>query len=368
MALNCSQNKVDIALLIDSTASIETADNFRLGLKFIRDFLYKLNISPDNTRVAAAMYGNEVYQKSAFDFNKYGNKKQLLDAITGLKWMHGTETKTGEGITYMVDEFLPRMRPDAAKVGIVITDGQSQDKKATAAAAKRAGDRGLTMIAVGIVYRQLPVDIALLIDSTASIGSQKYFTLGIEFIQEIIRDFDMKPNSTRFGAVMFGDRVYKESVIPFGYERNKADTIAALSNLKWMQGNSTQTGLGIEYIARNFLFRPEAAKVGVVITDGQSQNRKKTERAADHARNKNIYMIAIGVGKEADDTSQPKNGEYNMEELVAIAGREDFVLTVGDYTKLLQIKNHLLNIFCVRIAEYASMSGSRAWSRPRYVK
>ncbi|KAH9524241.1 hypothetical protein Btru_053884 [Bulinus truncatus] len=396
--LDCSQNKVDIALLIDSSASISTEANFNLGLAFIKDFLYKLSISPRHTRVAAAMYGDGVYKESAFDFNKYGNKGELLDAVCRLRWMHGTETNTGKGINYMVRNFLPRMRPDAAKVRIVITDGQSQDQKATAAAAKTARDRGITMFAVGIgqlvkdrlyhrygrldlyeleniagspsrvltvgdysklnsilkdlikkycycVYRQLPVDIALLIDSTASIGSQKNFTLGIEFIQEILKDFDMRANLTRVGAVI--------------YERDKVDTFRALTNLMWMRGSSTETG--INYMVRNFLplMRPTAAKVGVVITDGQSQDPKKTKQAAEDARMNNITMIAIGVGEPAKGRRHSKNGELDLEELKAIAGNETFVLTVSHYSKLGTIKNQLLNKFCIGISEYSSMSRPR---------
>ncbi|KAH9524235.1 Cartilage matrix protein [Bulinus truncatus] len=200
------------------------------------------------------------------------------------------------------------------------------------------------------VYQQKPIDIALLIDSTVSIGSEENFTLGIKFIQEILKDFDMRRDMTRFGAVMFGNRVYTESVIPFDYERNKNETLAALSNLKWMQGTSTATGLGIDYMVNNFVskMRDDVARVGVVITDGQSQNSTKTKQAAKDALKKNIRMIAIGVGKVAKDLEQLKNGELNYEELVEIAGDKKFVLTVGDYATLLNMKNQLLSRLCVR--------------------
>jgi len=42
--------------------------------------------------------------------------------------------------------------------------------------------------------------------------------------------------------------------------------------------------------------RPNNRNVGIVLTDGESNDRAKTFREAVANRNKNIEMIAIGVG------------------------------------------------------------------------
>ncbi|KAH9524231.1 hypothetical protein Btru_053857 [Bulinus truncatus] len=90
----CKETPVDIALVIDSTASIHSYDNFQLGLQFLRMFLEPFKISPTSVRVAAVMFGYGVYTDSAFNFDTYANKEETLNAISNLPWMGGNTTET----------------------------------------------------------------------------------------------------------------------------------------------------------------------------------------------------------------------------------------------------------------------------------
>ncbi|XP_005096189.2 collagen alpha-6(VI) chain [Aplysia californica] len=145
----CQYDPVDIAFVIDSSVSIGK-ENFTIGLEFIKEFLEDFEINPTAVRVAAVMFGKVVYADSAIPFDAYDDEKDTLDAILNLKWEHGTRTETGLGIDYMVDHFLPHTREHAAHIGIVITDGESQEPDKTATAAQRARDAGAIMFAVGV--------------------------------------------------------------------------------------------------------------------------------------------------------------------------------------------------------------------------
>ncbi|RUS79191.1 hypothetical protein EGW08_013049 [Elysia chlorotica] len=123
----CQFDPVDLAFVIDSSQSIGEY-NFSLGLKFIKEFLEPFVINPSSVRVAAIMFADKIYAEKEIPFEKYHNKKDTQDAFLALPWMHGTRTETGQGIDYMVKNFLPRTRPHAAHLGIVITDGRSQSK------------------------------------------------------------------------------------------------------------------------------------------------------------------------------------------------------------------------------------------------
>ncbi|KAH9524236.1 hypothetical protein Btru_053872 [Bulinus truncatus] len=207
--------------------------------------------------------------------------------------------------------------------------------------------------APGIECVQRPVDIALLIDSTRSIGTEENYRLGIEFIKDLINKFDISPTETRVAAVQFGHRVFKESAIPFGKYSNKRDTLNAISNFKWELGSRTETGQGIDYIVDNFLpqMRRNVARIGIILTDGQSQEPEKTKIAAEKARAKGLTLIVVGIGRLPNDKNEVANGLLNMKELNGIAGPDNKanVLIVGDYAKLKTITDKLFNTYCYAV-------------------
>ena len=70
--------------------------------------------------------------------------------------------------------------------------------------------------------------------------------------------------------------------------------------------------------------RPEASNIGVVITDGASNDPQKTVLEAESARDSGILLISVGVGRA------------NMAELNAIATDPDtdHVFTVTNFSQL----------------------------------
>ena len=77
-----------------------------------------------------------------FPLGRYNNKKDLKDAVKKMDYME-RGTMTGQALRYLVDNsFNPGhgARPGVAKVGIVFTDGRSQDFIGDAA--KKAKENG----------------------------------------------------------------------------------------------------------------------------------------------------------------------------------------------------------------------------------
>ena len=83
--------------------------------------------------------------------------------------------------------------------------------------------------------------------------------------------------------------------------------------------------------------RKNAIHVAVVITDGKSQDRKKTFHAAALARKAGIHVFAIGVGDLV---------EYRELEEIASRPPEEHVFEVDDFQSLDSMKFILANKTC----------------------
>lgn len=59
-----------------------------------------------------------------------------------------------------------------------------------------------------------PVDLSLIIDSSQSIGESN-FTVGMDFVQNFIKSFQVNPHTVRVSVVTFGDVVYTDDAFDF---------------------------------------------------------------------------------------------------------------------------------------------------------
>ncbi|XP_051480720.1 collagen alpha-1(VII) chain-like [Apus apus] len=144
----CGKFKADIGFLVDESSSIGQS-NF----KKVKDFLFRIvsyfpRIGPEGTQVAVAQYSEE--PRAAFHFNQHRDRNSALQAIKGLSYVGGN-TKTGRGLTYMLQEVFQSargMRPDFPRVLVLMTDGRSQDD--VVPPARVAHGLGIHVIAVGV--------------------------------------------------------------------------------------------------------------------------------------------------------------------------------------------------------------------------
>uniref|UniRef100_A0A671LU64 Matrilin-1 n=1 Tax=Sinocyclocheilus anshuiensis TaxID=1608454 RepID=A0A671LU64_9TELE len=143
----CSNAAIDVVFLIDGSKSVRP-ENFELVKKWINLIIDKLDVSETNTHVGLVQYSSTVKQE--FPLGRYNNKKALKEAVKRMVYME-RGTMTGHAISFLVDNsFTPNQgaRPGVAKVGIVFTDGRSQDYIGDAA--RKAKENGFKMYAVGV--------------------------------------------------------------------------------------------------------------------------------------------------------------------------------------------------------------------------
>ncbi|XP_048057684.1 cartilage matrix protein isoform X1 [Megalobrama amblycephala] len=143
----CSNAATDVVFLIDGSKSVRP-ENFELVKKWINLIIDKLDVSETNAHVGLVQYSSSVKQE--FPLGRYNNKKALKDAVKKMDYME-RGTMTGQALNFLVDNsFAPNQgaRPGVAKVGIVFTDGRSQDYIGDAA--RKAKENGFKMYAVGV--------------------------------------------------------------------------------------------------------------------------------------------------------------------------------------------------------------------------
>lgn len=187
--------------------------------------------------------------------------------------------------------------------------------------------------------QQEPIEFGIVLDSSSSI-SHKDFKKGIEFLQNFLSQYEIGPEDVRVSIITFGYGIYEKDAFNLTTYNTKEEVIDAIGNITHEAGLYTDTGLGIQYMTQHQLSplvtRKEADKIGIVITDGNSQKRTQTKTMARIAREAGILMFAIGVGR------------VTGQELINIAGDEDRVFKVKNYDSLDNIKTTLARKTCIK--------------------
>ncbi|KAJ8275020.1 hypothetical protein COCON_G00096450 [Conger conger] len=119
--------KADIILLVDGSWSIGR-QNFQTIRAFIGRMVGVFNIGPNLVQIGLAQYSGD--PKTEWHLNAYKTRKELLDAVANLPYKGGN-TMTGLALNYILqNNFRPNvgLRPDSKKIGVLITDGKSQDE------------------------------------------------------------------------------------------------------------------------------------------------------------------------------------------------------------------------------------------------
>ncbi|XP_047429514.1 collagen alpha-1(XII) chain-like [Mugil cephalus] len=139
--------KADIVLLVDGSWSIG-----RINFKTVRNFISRMvsvfDIGPDNVQIALTQYSGD--PKTEWHLNAHATKKSLLDAVGNLPYKGGN-TMTGLALNFILENnFNPNvgLRSDARKIGVLITDGKSQDE--IIFNSQKLRDSGIELYAIGV--------------------------------------------------------------------------------------------------------------------------------------------------------------------------------------------------------------------------
>uniref|UniRef100_A0A667Y857 Collagen type XII alpha 1 chain n=1 Tax=Myripristis murdjan TaxID=586833 RepID=A0A667Y857_9TELE len=140
-------SRADIVLLVDGSWSIG-----RLNFKTIRAFIGRMvgvfEISPDRVQIGLAQYSGD--PKTEWHLNAHATRDSLLEAVANLPYKGGN-TMTGMALNYILQNNFKAnvgMRPDSRKIGVLITDGKSQDE--IVFSSQRLRDQGIELYAIGV--------------------------------------------------------------------------------------------------------------------------------------------------------------------------------------------------------------------------
>uniref|UniRef100_A0A7N4Q1K5 Matrilin 4 n=2 Tax=Sarcophilus harrisii TaxID=9305 RepID=A0A7N4Q1K5_SARHA len=146
----CRAGHVDLVLVIDGSKSVRP-QNFELVKRFVNQIVDFLDVSPEGTRVGLVQYSSRV--RTEFPLGRYGTADEVKQAVLAIEYME-KGTMTGLALRHLVEHSFSEAqgaRPRAQnvpRVGLVFTDGRSQDDISVWAA--RAKEEGIIMYAVGV--------------------------------------------------------------------------------------------------------------------------------------------------------------------------------------------------------------------------
>lgn len=148
-----------------------------------------------------------------------------------------------------------------------------------------------------------PADIIVLLDSSNSIWGPNFQTQ-INFVKKVTSMFDIGANRTRVGVLTYNTDVKQE--IGLGDYDDKLDLTTAIGDIKQREGYNTNTFQAIRHMRQNmfkktFRERQNAAKIGIIVTDGQSSNVLLTIWEAAKTKQQGIRLFAIGIGVNTNE-------------------------------------------------------------------
>ncbi|XP_055081432.1 collagen alpha-1(XIV) chain-like isoform X2 [Periophthalmus magnuspinnatus] len=137
----------DIVILVDGSWSIGRI-NFRLVRTFLENLVKAFSVDIDKTRIGLAQYSGD--PRIEWHLNAHSTKEAVIDAVKNLPYKGGN-TLTGLALTFIQENsFKPESgsRPGVPKIGILITDGKSQDDVIPPAQSLK--DAGIELFAIGV--------------------------------------------------------------------------------------------------------------------------------------------------------------------------------------------------------------------------
>ncbi|KAL3979334.1 cell surface hyaluronidase [Sarotherodon galilaeus] len=139
--------KADIMLLVDGSWSVGR-QNFKTMRNFIARMVSVFDIGPDRVQIGLAQYSGD--PRTEWHLNAHPTKESLLNAVANLQYKGGN-TLTGMALNHILqNNFKPYagLRPDSRKIGVLITDGKSQDE--VILTSQNLRDSGIELYAIGV--------------------------------------------------------------------------------------------------------------------------------------------------------------------------------------------------------------------------
>ncbi|KAL2092401.1 hypothetical protein ACEWY4_012199 [Coilia grayii] len=177
-AIQTCGGPMDIIIVLDGSNSIYPWAPMN---DFLQKLIPALDIGPHSTQVSVVQYA--VDPQFEFMLNKYKTKEEVLQAVSTITQKYGHSTNTFQAIDFVSDfGFKPEYggRANAAKVMVVVTDGESHDSAFAERVLAKCEDYKITRFGIAVLGYLIRnnYDTTKLITEIKSIASkptEKYF-------------------------------------------------------------------------------------------------------------------------------------------------------------------------------------------------
>ncbi|XP_054477883.1 matrilin-2-like [Anoplopoma fimbria] len=145
--LECGDGVMDLFFVIDGSKSLGPA-NFELVKQFVNGIVDSLDISVTGAHVGLLQYSTKV--RTEFTLGQYSTAHSIKQAVSRMQYM-GRGSMTGSALRHMFESSFSAKegaRPKVPRVGVVFTDGRSQDD--VSEWAEKAKNSGVTIYALGV--------------------------------------------------------------------------------------------------------------------------------------------------------------------------------------------------------------------------
>uniref|UniRef100_A0A3Q3J4A7 VWFA domain-containing protein n=1 Tax=Monopterus albus TaxID=43700 RepID=A0A3Q3J4A7_MONAL len=143
----CGDGVMDLVFVIDGSKSLGPA-NFELIKQFVNNIVDTMDISKTGTHVGLLQFSTKV--RTEFTLGQYTTAEDIKQAVRRMQYM-GRGSMTGSALRHMFESSFSvkeGARPNTPRVGIVFTDGRSQDD--VSEWANKAKNSGVTVYALGV--------------------------------------------------------------------------------------------------------------------------------------------------------------------------------------------------------------------------
>ncbi|CAG5118377.1 unnamed protein product, partial [Candidula unifasciata] len=380
------QGQADILFILDSSSSISRA-SYNTMINFVINVTRNFYIGPNTVQFAAVVFGSAPYLQ--FNFNIFTDHLALEQALHRMAYL--AQTSDTDKALQLAREHIFTLahgsRPYVPKIAVTITDGPSTNPLRTAAEAKKLKDAGIQMIAIDVGtllnqelqalastsndvftvadFDQLysiqssitsrtcakinpskdayvtcnvtqKADILFILDASGSIGTAN-FSVMLNFLVDITRNFNLGPDGIQFASIVFGTDA--QEVFDFTTYNNQANLERGILSTPYIEG-WTYTDKALR-LAREQMFsrakgsRPDVQKIAIVFTDGQSNNKTATQEQSTLLKNSGVLVLSVGIGSGVDQA-----------ELQTIASVPGDVFEVSDFNVLNTIQKEVTNRTC----------------------
>ncbi|KAM6184775.1 von Willebrand factor A domain-containing protein 2 [Rhynchocyon petersi] len=371
LSLEC---RLDIVFLLDSSAGTGQ-EGFLRAKAFVGRFVQTALDEDSRARVGVAHYGRELVV--AVPVGEYEDLASLVRSLDNIPFGGGA-TLTGDALRQVAERGFGSAagtgQDRTRRVVVLLSDGRPQDEVAGPALHARAS--GLLLLAMGSeavrseleritgspervmtytdpqgLFLQIPelrrrlcspqrpgcqtqsLDLVFLLDASASVGPENFAQMQ-GFVRGCALQFDVNPDVTQVGLVVYGSRVQTA----FGLETHltRGAVLRAVSQAPYL-GGAGSAGMALLHIHDKVMTvqrgaRPGVPKAVVVLTSGQG-----TEDAAVPAqklRNNGVSVLVVGVGPVL------------REALRRLAGPRDSLIHVAAYRDLQYHQDALIDWIC----------------------